>query len=251
MSYLIAFLILTAAPDLEVRDAQVSRFDQLWATRDGSASSAELERLAEAFSAPPVRGADPAAAYERLWRATRWEVWLATGEVAKDEVRRHAQAGRKAGELARRLKPDGLEAKYWTALCVGLYASAIPTFEAMGLDLDEDYRLPLEEVLRADAELQRADLDYVGPAVALASYLWRVPWPEQDRHMALQLFDRALLAHPDSLRARFLLADAVREKDREAARRELARVVAAAPTEDRPDARRYKHQAEELLAKLH
>jgi hypothetical protein len=235
-------IALLLAATLGGEEASRQAFDDLWPRRDEPSAAAALEAYATAFTA----GSD----YGELWRAAGWYVWLATGDVSGSAVKRYALQGLRAGEKALALEPAGVEAKYWTALSLGLYASAIAPLDALALNLGRGFRDPLVAVMRADPTCTNASVEYVGAELALGAMFQHLPWPARDVGRARTLFEAALEAHPENLRARFLLADLTKDENPDEARRQLERVVAGDEAYDPPDARRIKHRALALLEGL-
>jgi hypothetical protein len=238
-----SILLLSTAALLGAVAPSRKAFDRLWPRRDNPKTAIELQTYATAFA--------ESSDYGELWRTARWYVWLATGDVPSSAVKDDAMAGSKAGEKALLIKPAGVEAQYWTALSFGLYLSAIPPLEAMGSDLNKGFRDPLIAVMKADPGWKNASLDHVGPELALGALYQHLPWPEKDRGKAKTLFEAAVAAHPENLRAHYLLADLIKDDDPKAAREQLAIVINGDKRYDPPDARRTKRQAAALLAKLH
>jgi hypothetical protein len=222
--------------------ADWAAFDDLWPRRDDPAVAAKLQSQATEFAA--------SSSYEELWRAASWYVWLATDDRPGVDLRGAAVAGRRAGELALAQQPQGIEALYWTALSVGLYASVVKPLEALSLGLSAHFRDPLLSVGLADPNLENRRVESVGAEVALAAYFEHLPWPAQDRRRAHELLSRALRSHPENLRARYLLAELLVDEDPAGAVRELEAVCVGDEAYDPPDARRQKRKACALLGRL-
>jgi len=221
-------------------DPQVAAFDEGWPRRDQPETSATLQALTDAFAASST--------YEKLWRASSFYAWLGAGEVGNEEKKRLAKTGWELGERAGKLDSKGIEARYWTAINVGLYATTIPVFEALTLGIERRFRDPLIAVAKANAP-RSASVEYIGPEMALGSYFYKMPWPKQDKGKSREWFERALKARPDNLRAHYLHAETLGLDGNKAdARKELALVIDGSEAYDPPDARRFKRQAQLLLA---
>jgi hypothetical protein len=238
----LALLLQGLASTANASFSATQEFDQLWTLRDDDAVAARLETRAQEFAA--------SSDYEKLWRAASWYVWVATGDLPATARRAASLAGQAAGDRARQANPDGVEGKYWTALSVGLYASFVSQFEALGLGLDDRFRAPLQQAMESDPESQNPHLEWVGPVVALGAFYQHLPWPARNRSRARQLFERAVRSRPENLRAHFLLADLLKDEDLAAARRELQSVVDGDESYDPADAHRQKRRAAALLEQL-
>ena len=217
-------------------------FDALWPQRDQPEAAETLARAAALFAA--------SADYDELWRAASWYVWVASDDQKGSNLRAAALSGRVAGERALQIDPSGVEALYWTALSVGLYASMSGPFEALAAGIDKHFRDPLLTVSQADPGHENPRLEYVGADIALGALFQHLPWPGQDRTRARALLERAVRARPENLRAHYMLADFLRDVDRDAARRELELVRDGDAAYDPPDARRQKRKAVALLERL-
>ncbi len=229
-------LLLSADADA----AKIAKFDALWPKRDDPAAAAELQRLI-----PDLKGAPD---YDELWRATRWYDWMADGAEG-DAKRDLGKAGWDVGELAKKLKPDGLEGKYWTSVCIGAYSEAVGILKALTSGLEPKFRDPILEVIKADPDSKAPGLT-VSPTVAIGRYYDRLPWPKHSTDKAKEWLGRAIKAEPGALRAHYYLADAIKGDDKEAAKKELAFVLAGDEAYDPPEARRVKRWAKALLAQL-
>jgi hypothetical protein len=228
---------------LAASDPQIAALDEAWPRRDQAQEAASLQAAADAFAATQD--------YEKLWRAARWYAWLAGGEIGNEEKRKLSKTGADIGERAEKLNPKGIEARYWTSINVGFYASALPVFEALTLGIEKRFRDPLIAVAKANADHRVAAVEYVGPEMALGSYFYKMPWPKQDKGKSRDWFARALQGEPENLRVHYLYGETLAlDGDSAAARKQLAVVIDGAENYDPPDARRFKRYAQKLLSTM-
>ena len=224
-------LLLTAT------DPQVAALDEAWLRRDQPQEAAALQALVDSF----VTSED----YEKLWRASRWYAWRAGPKTIPLEKKgKLAKLGWELGEHAEKLNSKGIEAKYWTAINVGFYATTIPVLQAMTLGIERKFRDLLIAVAKSNADHLSFGVEYVGPEMALGSYYYKMPWPKQDKGKSREWFAKALQGRPDDVRAHYLYADTlVGDGNNAEARKELQRVLDGSEAYDPPDARRNKQFA--------
>lgn len=231
----LTLLTLTADPTLAV-------FDGLWPHRDDPKAAQQISELSKGFEATGD--------YARLWRAARWEAWLAGGTSGK-EKQVFARAGWTLGERAQQADPAGLEGRYWTAINVGFWGASVGMLTAFAAGVEWRFRDPLLALTRADPDCQNQNLDLVGPESSLGHFFYKLPWPKQDKEKARDFLRRALSVHPEILRSHYLMADVLKDDDKVAARRELGVVLSGDENAfDPPDARRTKALARALLDRL-
>jgi tetratricopeptide (TPR) repeat protein len=237
--------VLLALRLLLAADPTIAAIDEAWPRRDQPQESAAISALAESFASPQESD------YEKLWRAARWYAWLAGAKIGNEEKQKLSKRGRELGERAEKANPKGIEAKYWTSINVGFYATTIPVFDALTLGIERHFRDPLIEVTKSSAEQRGNSVEYVGAEMALGSYYYKMPWPKQDKTKSREWFARALREHPENLRAHYLYGEMLGLDGKNAdARKELMLVVDGNESYDPPDARRFKLYARELLATL-
>jgi hypothetical protein len=237
--------VLLALRLLLAADPSIAAIDEAWPRRDQPQESAAIAAIVESFAAPQDQD------YEKLWRASRWYAWLAGGKISNEEKHELSKKGREIGERAEKASSKGLEAKYWTSINVGFYATTIPVFDALTLGIEKHFRDPLIEITKTSVEQRGYGVEYIGPEMALGSYYYKMPWPKQDKSKSKEWFARALKEHPENLRAHYLYGEMLGLEGKTAdARKELAVVIDGSESYDPPDARRFKVYARELSATL-
>lgn len=236
LAFSLCALLLSADPEL-------AKFDDLWAKRDDPAAATDLANMVRDFKAT--------ADYDKLWRSARWYFWMSDGENVDDNQKKvYGKTGWDIGDLAKKARPDGLEGKYWTSVCIGSYSEAVGVMKALTQGLEGKFRDPLLEVVKADPTYQNANINFVGPEVAIGRYYDKLPWPKHSTDKAKDWLNRAIKAHPEDLRAHLFLAAAIKGDDKVAAKKELNFVLSGDESYDPPEARRVKHFAKALLGEI-
>jgi hypothetical protein len=235
--------LLGLAPAPATADPQIAALEEAWPRRDQPQEAAVLQTLVDGFAATQD--------YEKLWRASRWYAWLAGAEISNEEKQKLSKTGSDLGERAEKINPKGIEAKYWTSVNIGFYASAIPVFQALTLGIEHRFRDPLIAVAKANADQRSASVEYVGPEMVLGAYYFKMPWPKQDKGKSREWFARALAAKPENLRVHYLHGETLAlDGDKAGALKELAVVMEGSEAYDPPDGRRFKRYAQKLASTL-
>ena len=228
-------LLLSADPDL-------AKYDDLWTKRDDPQAATELATMTSAFKATLD--------YDKLWRVSRWDLWMADGDVDGTQKQTYGKAGWDVGEAAQKVNPQGPEAKYWTSVNIGAYSEAVGIFKALTQGLEGKFRDPLFALVKDDVNHQNAYINFVGPESALGRYYYKLPWPKHSSDKSKEWLNRALKIRPESLRVHYYLADTLKDHDKAAAKKELELVLAGDESYDPPEARRVKKRAQALLAQI-
>jgi hypothetical protein len=221
---------------------EMTSFDELWSKRDDSIVAPQLAAMAKQFA----QSQD----YDKLWRAARWYFWEADGASDDTGKKSMAKAGWDVGEKAKKINSQGLEAKYWTSVNIGLYSEAVGIFNALTEGLEAKFRDPLEQCAKGDPNHLNANLNYVGPQTTLGRYYYRLPWPKRNLGKSKQLLELAIKVRPENLRAHYFLAETLWDDGKKnEAKAELAFIRDASESYDPPEARRVKHVARGVAQK--
>lgn len=205
-----------SAPDA-LRSA-VAQADELYGQRhkDGFARKAYESAKASGELFPD--------SYDIQWRLARAAFWLSDAPGDKNAMREIAKVGWDAGERALQMKPEGVEALYFTGLCVGQYSSMVGVVTALRRGLEAKFRDPMLKAATVDERV-----DNGGLWVALGRYKFELPWPMRDVGQAVEWQRRTLSLFPHNIRAKVYLAEALHLRndagDREEAKRVLAEVL--------------------------
>lgn len=178
--------------------------------------------------------------------AARHKVWLADGTF---DLPLKSRLGKEAWDLAKRVlaaRPQSAAAHWYASRGVGAYAAGVSIVTALSEGLQGEFNRPLDFAVAHGPEL-----DFGGPLIARGRYFIRLPWPQRDVRKGLGWLRDALKRFPQSLRARYLLAEALFEQgELEAAQRELAQVEQGAVDYDPPEGRRMKSWAVRLAGRM-
>jgi hypothetical protein len=216
-----------AAPTVE---DFVGRFEAAWKTRDDAASvKANEELITQGLKAFPE-------AYELLWRAARVRWWQADGTTDSKARVPIAKEGKAFAERAIKVKSDGFEAHYYTALTIGAYSQAVGILAAIGEGLEGQFNDHL------DVALKRADtFDRSGPHNAKGRYWWELPWPKRNLGKSREELTKVSVAHPEHLRCWLYLAQTeLKDGNPKVAKTAIDKVLAGGIDYDPPEGRRIK-----------
>lgn len=216
------------------------RIDESYAQRDQPESLGQSDRLlALALAERPD-------SYPLLWRKARSSFWKADGCSDTSLKVQIAQAGSAAADLALRANPRGIEAHYYGALNIAMYAQAVGLLRALAERLEGKFLAQLDFVLEHEDSFY-----FYGPRVTKGRYYYALPWPKRDLSKSRAEYERTLALCPGSLRAYLYLADTLLAQKRKAeAESALRSAITGDLAYDPPEARRVAHRAAELLATL-
>lgn len=224
----------------DTRATQLAFIDDGYAHRDSPDRLAQSDRmLADALTDAPQ-------SYPLLWRKARSSFWKADGTNDARETVGTAQEGIAAVDRALCTNQHGIEAHYYGALNMAMYARAVGVMRALGERLLPKFLSHLDFVLAHDESFY-----FYGPRITKARYHFALPWPKRDLAQSRKELERVIELCPGSLRAYLYLADTyLAEKNKAQAVRVLSTAIAGDPSYDPPEARRITQQAKALLATL-
>lgn len=228
------------APAQKTAAELVTRFDELWKTRDAADSIKELNDLIKtALAQYPTD-------YELLWRTSRFRWWTADGLTDEKSKRAVAKEAWNYAGRATAAKADGWEGKYYTALSIGAYSQAVGVLKALTEGLEPKF------VENLDASIKNNEgFDRFGGHVAKGRYYWELPWPKRDLKKSKEELNKAIAAHPEHLRAHyFLAATLLKDGDAKGAKVENDKALNGDASYDPPEARRVKGWAKTLGADI-
>jgi hypothetical protein len=235
-----------AAPAAAPAVDPIARFDELWRSRDSSASQKELKALASQF-----KDSDD---YEKLWRVAHLHFWLADAIQDDDHAKKLlAQEGWDVGKKAVAKNPQGLAGLYWNSVNIGLYSEAVGVVNALFAGLESKFRDPLLQCEQLDPNHQNKDIDLIGPELTLGRYFYSLPWPKRSLTKSKKKLEEALAVRPADLRAHFYLAQTLEaDGDKDGAKAQVALIASAPVDYDPPEGRRIKKRTAAWAAdKLH
>jgi hypothetical protein len=175
------------------------------------------------------------------WRLAQFLAYQANGMPDGSDVKAAVgKAAWEAGERAAAARTEDVRGQYWAAVGIGLYSEGVGILTALSQGLEGKFRS------RAQAAL-RLDKDYLdgGPQVLWGRYFYKLPWPKRDLDEAVRVLSAAAKEHPQNLRLKLFLADALADSDRKEEARKLKKEVLDAPLSDPPDDRRNKEWAKQ------
>jgi len=184
--------------------------------------------------------------FASAWKLARARYWLGTHGLPPSERRRTLEAGITAARTAATLEPKRPEGHFWLAANMGALA------DGFGLRQGLKYRKPIKEalelVLAIDPAFQHGSADR-----ALGRWHFKVPGMFGGSTRKAEAHLRKSLTYNDqSIISRIFLAELLADTDRVVEAREQLSQALAAPLDDEfaPEDRRFKAQAQALLATL-
>lgn len=210
-----------------------ARVDELYRTRDLPASQREMNKLLQA-----ALSRDPND-FEANWRVAQLLAFQANGMPDGSEVKAAVgKAAWEAGDKATAARGDDVRGQYWAAVGIGLYSEGVGILTALSQGLEGKFRS------RAQAAL-RLDKDYLdgGPQMLWGRFFYKLPWPKKDVEESVRVLSAAAKDHPQNLRLKLFLADALADADRKDEARKLVQEILDAPLRDPPDDKRNKEWA--------
>ena len=216
------------------------KLDELWKTRDSAdANRLNDEVIREGLKAFP-------ADYEILWRAARIRWWAADGITEEKLKKQVAKEGWNFARRAVEAKPQGPEAKYYTAINIGAYSQAVGILKALGEGLEGQFVENLDFSIKNNEAFDRS-----GGHTAKGRYHWELPWPKRDLGKSKAELQKSIDKNPEHLRNYYFLADTLlKDGDAKGAKGAIEKVLTGAEDYDPPEARRVKAWAKTLAAKI-
>ena len=184
--------------------------------------------------------------YGVLWRAARYQYWLADGASDDGLKKQRGKAAWDLGERAAKIRPLGVEGHYFSAIGLGAYAQAIGIFNALTQGLEGKFNGHVLASLKADE-----GFNVGGPHLAKGRALYEMPWPKRDLTGCISEMRRALALHPENLRAQLFLAECqLRDGQAKAAKDTTDQLLAQSVAYDPAEGRRVQQRARELMPKI-
>jgi tetratricopeptide (TPR) repeat protein len=214
--------------------------DTLYRDRENRASA---ERAAVIWSERLDRNPKD---FEAAWKLSRARYWLGTHGLPASEHRRALEAGITAARTAATMEPKRPEGHFWLAANMGALA------DGFGLRQGLKYRKPIKEAIEAVLAIDPAFQDGSADR-ALGRWYFKVPGMfGGSTRKAEEHLRKSLTYNDQSIISRIFLAELLAADDRvEEAREQLTLALAAPLDEDfAPEDRRFKAQAQALMATL-
>ena len=241
---LVAYAQDAAPPPVAPATADAASFsaklDELWKTRDRAESiKATDETIRDGLKAFPSD-------YELLWRAARAR-WFAADGITEERLKKQtAKEGWNFAKRAVEVKPQGAEAKYYTAINIGAYSQAVGILKALGEGLEGQFNENLDFSIKNNESFDR-----YGGHTAKGRYYWELPWPKRDLGKSKTELQKSIDKHPEHLRNYYFLADTLlKDGDAKGAKETINKAVNGGDAYDPPEARRVKAWAKVLAAKI-
>jgi tetratricopeptide (TPR) repeat protein len=217
-------------------ESAAAKLDTCWLTRDDEASIAACNAAIKEGNATSPKD------YSFLWKAARFRWWVADGSTDDKEMRKLAKQGWEYADRAVEVNPTGAEGKYYVALTIGAYSTAVGILKAIGEGLEGKFVENLDYAIKNNESFDR-----YGARRAKGRYYWNLPWPKRDLKKSKEELQRAIDKSPEHLRNQFFLADTLlKDGDAKGAKVAIDKVLNGDPTWDPPEARRVKKWAKGL-----
>lgn len=200
----------------EAADPMLARMDALWAQRDKSDTLQELVSLGTtAVTNDPGN-------YEVEWRVSRAYFWVAFTQSNRVVKKAIAAKAMEWADRARTQQPQRVEGHYLYSISVGAYADTIGIMQA----IVDGVAGKVETAAERAYEIDR-DYYHGAPGTVLGRYYFMLPWPKRDLERSRHYLEEVVTRHPESLIARYYLADTYVELGkRDRAREQLAFILA-------------------------
>lgn len=140
--------------------------------------------------------------YGACWRLARAAFLIAQRAPEKATQERVGDEGYQAAARALAARPDGVEALYWGACSLGVYARAAGVMASIRNGVAGKI-----EGMLTRANTLAPTLHGGGPAEALGRYWYALPWPLKDLKRSRALLEQSLRHAPSRVRARAYLGD--------------------------------------------
>jgi len=229
-----------ASPEPTATESWTQRFDRLWHQREDPKVLEELRNLAATEQGKNAND------YDANWRLASVFVWEADGLPDGDQKAKVAKQAWDIADKAAQARPKEVQGQYYAGTGLGLYSEGVGILTALGQGLEGKFRAYSLAALRIDRDF----LDG-GPLMLWGRYFFKLPWPKRDVGQSIKVLTNALVKHPNNLRVKLYLAEALLSDGRKAeARKQLDEVAAAPPGIDPPEGHRIKGRAAQF-AKEH
>jgi len=230
-----------AAPEsTSAAEGWTLRFDRLWHQREDPKVLEEVRNLAAAEQAKNPND------YDANWRLASVHVWEADGLPDGDQKAKVAKQAWEIADKAAQARPKVVQGQYYAGTGLGLYSEGVGIVAALGQGLEGKFRAYSLAALRIDRDF----LDG-GPLMLWGRYFFKLPWPKRDVGQSIKVLTNTLVKHPNNLRVKLYLAEALLSDGKKAeAQKQLDEVAAAPPGIDPPEDHRIKSRAAQF-AKEH
>ena len=230
-----------AAPEsTSAAEGWTLRFDRLWHQREDPKVLEEVRNLAAAEQAKNPND------YDANWRLASVHVWEADGLPDGDQKAKVAKQAWEIADKAAQARPKEVQGQYYAGTGLGLYSEGVGIVAALGQGLEGKFRAYSLAALRIDRDF----LDG-GPLMLWGRYFFKLPWPKRDVGQSIKVLTNTLVKHPNNLRVKLYLAEALLSDGKKAeAQKQLDEVAAAPPGIDPPEDHRIKSRAAQF-AKEH
>jgi hypothetical protein len=194
----------------------LARMDALWAQRDKG------DRLQELVSLGTTAAANDPDNYDVQWRLARAYFWVAFTQSNRVVKKAVAAQAMEWADRARTQQPQRVEGHYLYAISVGAYADTIGIMQA----IVDGVAGKVESAAERAYEIDR-DYYHGAPGTVLGRYYFLLPWPKRDLERSRHYLEEVTTRHPESLIARYYLADTYVELgERARAREQLTFILA-------------------------
>jgi hypothetical protein len=241
-AFLLASLFASAAA-AQTPAAQpdwIAQYEQLWKVRDQKGVEAQLHKVLKGALAQNPQD------FEANWRLAALLDWQSDGADG-DLKGPLGKAAWQAADKAVAARPDDVRGYYYSGTGIGLYSEGVGILTALGEGLEGKFRDRVQTALKLDKDF----LDGA-PQVLWGRYFFRLPWPKRNVDESVKVLSAAVKDHPRNLRAKIYLADALLDQGHgDEAKKLIADVLAAPPSQDAPEDRRLKALASDWQRQHH
>ena len=200
----------------EAANPMLGRMDALWAQRDKG------DKLQELVSLGTTAVTNEPGNYEAQWRVARAYFWVAFTQSNRVVKKAMAAKAMEWADRARTQQPQRVEGHYLYAITVGEYADTIGIMQAIVDGVAGKVELSAERAYEIDR-----DYYHGAPGTVLGRYYVLLPWPKRDLDRSRHYLEEVVARHPESLIARYYLADTYVELGkRDRAREQLTFILA-------------------------
>ena len=203
------------------RDELLRRIDLLRRQRDAQGAVPDMVTLGTL-----VLAIDPQS-YDAQWRLARAYFWIAYTNGAGCRAN-CCRARRWSGRTAPARMPPTASRAYFDTLAIANYATKIGTMTAVSEGVAGKMETSAQRTYEIDP-----DFFHGAPGTVLGRYYFSLPWPLRDLKRSRQYLETVVSRHPESLLARYYLAENYHESGEDAlARIQLEYVLSHDPPAD-------------------